>query len=134
MSILKYFQKAPSVAEVPPSLLQEPEVPPSSSYPCTDMSSSPTVVNDVCPEELSEEESIDETSDCIPPAAKRASIESAQECRDVARYVGSSMHIADAETSCLLTISNHKLTTSSQGMLVGMLFSIVGCNCILASI
>ena len=99
MSIL-YFQKAPS-------LLQEPEVPPSSSYPCTDMSSSPTVVNDVCPEEPSEEESIDETNDCFPPAAKPASIEPAQECRDVARYVGSSTHISDAKKYQLLTATTH---------------------------
>ena len=44
-----------------------------------------------------------ETGDSIPPAPKRPLIDSAPECRDVARYVQNSVHISDAEKYQLLT-------------------------------
>ena len=61
---------------------------------------SPThIESEVCVE-VSE---YNETGDSIPPAPKRPLIDSAPECRDVARYVQSSVHISDAEKYQLLT-------------------------------
>ena len=104
MSILRYFQKVPSVepgtAEVlAPHGSEDAPVASGSYSHCTESISPTHIESEVCVE-VSE---YNETGDSIPPALKRPLIDSAPECRDVARYVQSSVHISDAEKYQLLT-------------------------------
>ena len=104
MSILRYFQKVPSVepetAEVPaPHGSEEAPIASSLCSYCTESISPTQIASEMCVD-VSD---YNETGDSIPPAPKRAFIDSAPEYRDVARYVQSSLPISDAEKYQLLT-------------------------------
>ena len=100
-----YFQKVYTISRawntevLAPHGSEEAPVASGSCSHCTE-SISPTHIESEVSVEVSE---YNKTGDSIPPAPKRPLIDSAPECRDVARYVQSSVHISDAEKYQLLT-------------------------------
>ena len=105
MSILRYFQKEKSASgteDVGASELQT-SVSRSTSDPSSSGMQFSAVLTEANESDVSENDSLDEGSSILPPSPKRPLIDSTPECNDVAKFIGNSVHISDADKYKLLT-------------------------------